>query len=344
MKRRRFLKQVSLGAGILFTPKPFTPKFHKESTTGKIISVNGMLDPAKAGIFLPHEHILVDFTGADRYDPGRWDRQEVIRVMEPYLLEIIKYGGSTFVDCTPEYLGRDPNLLKELSELTGLHILTNTGYYGAGNNKYLPSFVYAEKAEELAGRWIREFKNGIGDTRIRPGFIKVGVNDQPLSPLHRKLLEAAALTHLETGMTIASHSGSSIPAFEELQVLSEFRISPSAFIWVHAQNEPDLEKRREAARQGAWVSLDGLNETNVTQYVDWIKDFKENHCLEHVLVSHDSGWYTPGPPYGGKINGYTVLFRKLLPSLRENSFKEQEINQIIKKNPSEAFRIRVRKY
>lgn len=36
---------------------------------------------------------------------------------------------------TPAYLGKDPELLLKLSELSGLQIVTKTGYYGARNDK-----------------------------------------------------------------------------------------------------------------------------------------------------------------------------------------------------------------
>ena len=40
-----------------------------------------------------------------------------------------------------------------------------------------------QDAQELADLWIKEFNNGIEDTGIKPGFIKIGVNPaDTLSP------------------------------------------------------------------------------------------------------------------------------------------------------------------
>jgi phosphotriesterase-related protein len=61
-----------------------------------------------------------------------------------------------------------------------------------------------------------------------PGFIKIRVEGDPLSDLHRKLVIAAARTHLKTGLTICSHTGPAVLAFEELE-----------FVWTHAQNEKE---------------------------------------------------------------------------------------------------------
>ncbi len=58
------------------------------------------------GSILVHEHVLVDFSGGGRYDAG-----EVFRLAVPKLEEIRKLGCRRFLDCTPNYLGRDAKLL-----------------------------------------------------------------------------------------------------------------------------------------------------------------------------------------------------------------------------------------
>ena len=177
---------------------------------------------------LIQEHNLVDFVGADSTRYHRWNRAEVIKTVLPYLQEIRNSGCSTLIDCTPAYLGRDPLLLKMLSDSSGLNILTNTGYYGALNNKYLPSHAFRETAEQIAARWIREWQDGIDGTGIKPGFIKTGVNPGMLSDLHKKLIKAAAITHLKTGLTITSHTGPALPSFEDLEILSSEGVPASA--------------------------------------------------------------------------------------------------------------------
>jgi phosphotriesterase-related protein len=94
---------------------------------------------------------------------------------------------------------------------------------------------------------------------------------------------------------------------------------------------------------GAWVSLDGLNETNAENYLKMIKNLKESNLLPKVLLSHDAGWYHPGEENGGEFRGYSVLFEKLIPLLEKNGFSKKEINQLMVKNPANAFAIRARK-
>ncbi len=153
----------------------------------------------------------------------------------PFILKARAAGVKTIFECTPEYLGRDPLLLKELSEISGITFITNTGYYGF-NNKYLPQAFYSRTQRLWQRNGPDEFFNGIEGTGIRPGFIKIAVNSSDsLSPADQKIITAAALTHLKTGLTIASHTGPEKPAFAQIAILRKNGVHPSAFIWVHAQ-------------------------------------------------------------------------------------------------------------
>jgi phosphotriesterase-related protein len=307
------------------------------------MTVNGPVQSDKMGITLTHEHVLVDFIGADSITPDRYDRKTVIAKVLPYLREAKKLGCNTYVECTPEYLGRDPLLLKALSDSTGLNILTNVGYYGARENIFIPLPATALNAEQLAEIWISEWKNGIGGTGIKPGFIKIAVERDSLSEFHKTIVGAAALTHLATGLTIASHTGPAVPAFQEIAILEKEGVSPEAFIWVHAMNEKDTSKIIQAAKAGAWISLDKLNENNVVEHLNMIKMMKRNNLLNKVLVSHDAGWYDPAKENGGTFRGYATLFEKLIPAMKEEKFSEKEIHQLLVVNPAKAFAIKIRK-
>ena len=307
------------------------------------MTVNGPIPASQMGVTLTHEHILVDFIGADSISEMRWDKGKVIERVSPFLEQVKALGCQTFVDATPKYLGRDVLLLKFLSYSSGLNIITNTGLYGAGNNKYLPFYASAATADQLAYSWIKEWEDGIEESLAKPGFIKIGVSGDALSDLHRKLVIAAARTHLKTGLTIASHTGPAILAFEQLDILKKEGVSPEAFIWVHAQSEKDITNHVKAAKMGAWIGLDGLNENNLEEYVVMIKNMGKNHLLNKVLLSHDAGWYHPGEENGGEYRGYTTLFEKLIPLLTKENFSKRDIHKLLVSNPAKAFTIGVRK-
>ncbi|WP_332911155.1 phosphotriesterase [Algoriphagus boritolerans] len=238
------------------------------------------------------------------------------------------------------FLAKDVLLLKELSEKSGIQILTNTGFYGAVGGKYLPDLVQTESAEQLAKRWIYEFESGIEGTGIKPGFIKISVNEaDTLSEIDQKLVRAAGITHLNTGLTIASHTGTWKTAAQEVKILQEMGVEPSEFVWVHAQAEPDFENYRKAAEMGVWISLDGIGWA-IDPYVERLLFAKENGFLRNVLISHDAGWYDPAKPNGGDFQPFTNIFEELMPVLNSKGFTENDWKLLLVVNPKLAFSLR----
>jgi phosphotriesterase-related protein len=313
----------------------------------QIITVNGPIPASALGITLSHEHVLVDFIGADSTGYHRWDREEVVNKVLPYLTEIKQHHVKTLVECTPAYLGRDPWLLKMLSSKSGLHIITNTGFYGAHANTYIPPEFFQLTAEQLSQIWVNEFRNGIEDSGVKPGFIKIGVDsDEMLSKEHLKLITAAGLAHKQTGLVIASHTGPDGPALEQIKVLKSLDINPSAFIWVHAQRG-SLEGNIKAAEMGSWISLDNVNPNlpegstfDVNWYAERLLDLKEAGYLNRVLISHDAGWYKPEEENGGTFRGFTGIFTVLIPELEKNGFSQEDLKLLLEVNPSNAFSIK----
>ena len=74
-----------------------------------------------------------------------------------------------------------------------------------------------------------------------------------------------------------------------------------------------------------------------------VKILREAGFLNRVLVSHDAGWYTVGQIKGGEIRGYTTLFKRFLPALKDAGFSNDEITQLIVTNSADAFATGVRK-
>lgn len=300
-------------------------------------SVRGSVPANQLGVTLVHEHILVDFIGADRVSASRYDRDDVIRAALPKLRELRKRGCQTLVECTPAYLGRNPLLLRELAGSTGLTILTNTGYYGARNHRFLPKHAFTWSAEQIARLWVQEAEQGIEDTGIRPAFLKLGVDAGAVSEVNRKLIAAAVLCWRRTGLRIHVHTGDGIAAEQILDILQANRAPAAAYVWVHAQNEGNRQRHLAAARAGAWVEFDGVSRAGHDQHLSAVLDLAREGLLQQVLISQDSGWYHVGEPGGGQFNGYTYLFDEFIPALRNAGFTQQQIHQLLIDNPRRLF-------
>jgi phosphotriesterase-related protein len=273
-----------------------------------------------------HEHVLVNFTGAS------YDRDEAFRVSLPKLEDLYDRGCRTLVECTPDYIGRDVRLLRRLSIASGLHILTNTGYYAAANDKYVPAHAWQESAKQIAARWIAEFRQGIEGTDVRPAFLKLGVDSGPLSEIDTKLIQSGVIAHRATGLRLHVHTGNGVAAWGVLALLRNVR--PDAYVWVHAQNEKDNRVHIDAAKAGAWIELDGINERSLETHRTAVKALIDAGHLNRILISQDSGWYRPGEAGGGRYNGYTFLFDSFLPALKSIGVSEAQIRTIMVDNPA----------
>jgi phosphotriesterase-related protein len=305
------------------------------------VTVNGKIPAKQMSVTLVHEHVLVDFIGADKISSNSYDQDEAFTIILPHLKSLYQKGCRTLIECTPQYLGRDVSLLKRLSESSGIQIFTNTGYYGASGEKFLPESLLNQTAEDLAKSWILEARDGIDGTGIRPGFMKLGADDLPFSTSILKILKAAAITYKATGLPIAVHtSNGGKPALEELRLLTEAGVPADAWIWVHAQNEKDNAYHLEAAGKGGWVEFDGIDNNNTEQYIDLLHKMKTAKLLHRVLISQDAGWYNVGDAGGGNFRNYNAIFDSFIPTLLKSGFTEKDIQLLMVENPANAFRIR----
>ena len=302
----------------------------------RIMTVKGPIQPQEMGVTLPHEHVMCDFIGADQTGPDRWKHDEVLGVMERYLRDVAELGVRTFVDCSPMYIGRDPLVLRSLSDLTGVHILTNTGMY---KEPFLPSYAFEMEAEQLADGWIQEIEEGIETSGVRPGFIKTAVQPEPLATMQRKITTAAAIASAATGLSVATHTGVAAAAEEVLDIMEERGVDPGRWIFVHAQNEKDPEALLRVAQRGAWIELDGLSPASAETHLRHLEYLLDRGFEESILLSHDAGWYSVGEPKGGEVRPYTYLFSDFIPALEKRGIGGETITALTVTNPSRAFAV-----
>ncbi len=312
----------------------------RDAVRGSIMTVNGPISPSDMGFTLTHEHVMSRF-GEEPRRVGEYDSGEVTAQVVPYLNKIRGLGCRTVVDCTAAYFGRNVVLLREIASEANLNIVTNTGWYGAAKDRYIPDLAHTLSAQEIAALWVSEWTNGIDGTDVRPGFIKLAVDSGELSEIDAKLVRAGAIAHLETGLVIAVHTGNNVSAARaQLAILRDLGVDASAWIWTHAQNVQDPEPLIEAARTGAWISLDGVKADGEKQdhLEHLLRALRQAGCGHRVLLSHDGNSY----PSGRAIRPYHALMADFIPRLRATGFSEDGIRAMTVENPAEAFAVRVR--
>ncbi|HOV70280.1 MAG TPA: TatD family hydrolase [Clostridia bacterium] len=298
-------------------------------------ALTGLIDEKNAGRIAVHEHIVVDFRDSSK-PPTSINADEVIRVMEPYLVMLKNAGCDTLAECTPYWLGRAPLILAELSRRTGVNILTNTGWY---QSPYLPPEAESLNADEIARIWINEARSGIDDTGLKPGFIKIALNSGKINKLQQKILRAAIFASHETKLAIVSHTVGSEAACEAVSILEKEGLEHERFIWAHADAADGPEVHARLAEKGVWISIDGIGSRH-DEHVDMIKRLVEAGFGNKVLISQDSGWYTAGEPMGGNIRAYHTLFTEFIPYAQKMGLDSQTMDAIVTVNAASALSIR----
>lgn len=301
-----------------------------------INTVLGPVAPEELGVTLMHEHVMVDYIGADRASKSRYEVQEVVRTMLPFLLDLQRAGCTTFVDATPPGQGRDVDVLRECALQSGLKIITCTGTF---HGKGVSTQIRAATIEAIVEMWVDEFQNGIEGSAIKPGFIKIALDNGPISPLHWKILRAAARTSLVTGMPIQSHTLLPATMREGAEILLEEGLPLDKFIWTHADSEGDIPAMIELGQKGLWLQVDSIGLLSHGKHIKLLKDLINAGLLQQILLSQDRGWYVVGPDKAKYVNPYHPILAEFIPACRSAGFTEEVLRQMLITNPARVLDI-----
>lgn len=304
-----------------------------------IQTVKGRVAIDSLGLILPHEHLFTDLRGPHVPDYARGQPPAVVRVVEPFLAEAAAAGVTALVECSTAGVGRNVEVLRALAESTPIHIVAPAGVY---RDAYIPQLLYEMNQNDLADLWTKELTEGIDGTSVRAGFIKLAMSDDGPTEREIRNLKAAAQASRNTGAVIAIHTIGGRIARQEMDVLEEAGLDLQRFIWVHAQTESDLSILIEAARRGAYVELDtvGAPFQSQPELLDMAMALIDAGFEDHLLLSHDAGWYDPsrtdGLPENG-YRGYTALAKDFMPALSKRGLTAEQIRRITAENPAQAF-------
>lgn len=308
--------------------------------TNWIQTINSRVPADELGLILPHEHLFTDLRGPDIPDYAKADPEAVVHVMLPHLELAHKSGVTALVECSTVGVGRNLEIFKHFAASSPIQIIAPTGVY---RESYIPDGLKQINVEELSNIWIRELTEGIENSNIRAGFIKIAISDEGPTKLEIRNLKAAALTSLRTGAVIASHTPNGAIAKKEIDLLEEEGLPLDRFIWVHANLEEGQSIHLEAAQRGVYIEFDAIGWEWQSQQalVDYTIDLIEAGYANKILLSHDAGWYDPsqpdGQPEGGRIHGYTALVEEFIPALHSHGVPEELIHTMTVENPARAF-------
>jgi phosphotriesterase-related protein len=283
---------------------------------------------------LPHEHLFVDLGPIEAASYLTADMDEAVAVMVPEIEKIKAQGVTALVECTPVGVGRRADIDLAISQATHFPVVLPTGIY---REPWIPQWARDAHEGAIVDWMLKELTEGIETTGVRAAWIKVGTNDEGLSPVERKILRAAARAGAQTGAIIGSHTTTGHVAREQVNVIEDAGYRADRFIWIHTHAEPDVAIHVELGRRGVWLEYDGIGSKADIWFVEAIMRLLDGGFVEQLLLSQDRGWYDPSKPGGGKVMPFTHLVDEFLPKLRNAGVDEETVMQLLQHNPFRAY-------
>ena len=321
-----------------------------------INTVLGEINKSQMGVTSSHEHIFidmrkcVDITGDESeyfYDKVTCEnRAEMFAkpyaILDNALLDEFdlavremeyfkRSGGQTIIDCTPDEIGRDPLLLKKVSEESGVNIVLGCGHY---YKKAHASYVKDASVELLASEMYKDITKGIGDTGIKAGVIGEIGTSQPIFDDEKKAVRAAGIVSAETGKAVHIHTDLySENGYEIVDILTSEGASPERICIDHVDVllRPDYIK--DLLNMGVYVEFDNFGkEFYVSEKTRFAYDLERIKLLKNliddgygkkILICNDICLKTMWRTYGGQ--GYahileTVKYMALQNGIDENIY------------------------
>lgn len=299
-----------------------------------LITTLGPRNKQQLGRILPHEHVFVDLRLPQ--DPGYAvaDAADVVALMAPQIEAIKAQGITALVECTTSGVGRRADIDLAVSKATGMPILVPTGNY---REPWIPDWVAGASEAELENWMLSELTDGIEDTGVQAGWIKLSAGDEGITPLEARILRAAARAAMATNAVIGSHTIKGRVVLDQIDILEREGLRASRFISIHTQAEPDFELHKAVAARGAWIEYDHLGRDPDEIVLAQILRALRAGLAGQLLLSHDLGWFDPAQPGGGTPRPYTHLVDTILPRLRDAGVDEATLVQLTEVNPFEAF-------
>lgn len=297
----------------------------------QIVTVLGPVVPEEIGFTDAHNHVWIErVPGADPQAPRLDEREPIVQELRAYR----SAGGSALVDCQPGLCGRDGNVLAQLAEESGVHIIASTGfhrrrYYGPG------APLWKMSAEEACDYFLAEIRGGLSETRraqrpVRPGLIKIaGEADLAQTPL--SLLEGAVQAARVSGFAIEMHTENGAGVEEFLDFILANELPPEQLVFCHVDKRPDLGLHKEVAEAGVMLEYDTFfrpkydPDSHAWRLVQEMVHAGLHHRLALATDMADSGMWRS---FGGGP-GLPALVTKIKPRLEKMGIGQQPIRQLL---------------
>jgi phosphotriesterase-related protein len=319
-----------------------------DENTVDVNTVQGKMKAGDLGRTLIHEHVLVGFPGwfMDARMPA-FKRSEAIERVVDAFQELHGHGVRTVIDPCPMDLGRDVEFIAEVSQKSGVNLICATGVYVESMG--IPYTLKDMEVEAIAEGFVKEIEQGVADTGIRCGVIKIATDDGKVTPYERKMLTAAARAAKITGVPLISHTENCSCGHDQIDIAIGAGLPASSLIVGHSDGRDDHDYQKSLADRGAYVGFDRFGLEMMISDAIRIKNLKALVDCGHkdrVMVSHDTvncwlGGYNGGDPADLQKTlpnwRMTHLFENIFPELKRMGMTQEDLDHIVIENPRRYF-------
>jgi phosphotriesterase-related protein len=321
----------------------------------QVETVTGPIDGGELGTTLIHEHLR----NRDEAVEVQWPTYAETAEEEPphtvapgghYEIAVreakaaVDLGVKTIGEPTAMFLGRDVNLMRRVSEETGLQIVPCTGIY---TYDHLPQFFLNRSADQIADLFVADIEQGIQGTDIKAAFIKCAADEPGVTENIEKVHRAVARASIRTGAPIMAHSRpASNTAPRQIEIFEEEGVDLSKVQMAHTGDSDDLDYIERVLEKGVWIGLDRYGLDLFLPYERrqaTAKALLERGYADRMFLSADSvatiDWFPANvlaQLIAAKLaRDWTIRIvpEKVLPELREAGMTEEQERTMMVENP-----------
>ncbi len=308
-----------------------------------INTVTGPMEVDHLGFTLMHEHIAVASWAMRQSYPGWFDRQSVVREAVDALRAARACGVGTLVDVSTANLGRDVDLLREVSERSEMPIIAATGLYWT-EEPWLDGW----ETERLVDWLLPDITAGMQGGSVRAGIIKCGTDRLGLTPLNRKLLQVAARLHRLTGVPITTHTNVAYrTGLLQQEVLGEEGVDLTRVVIGHSGDSTDLEYLEAILRRGSLIGMDRFSHPQlqpIAVRVAVVAELCRRGWAGQMVLGHDANVYSDWSAEAleehrgaTRARPFCKVATEILPLLTEAGLGEEQVHQLTVANPRRLF-------
>lgn len=318
-------------------------------------TTSGEIDVDDLGVVLMHEHVIIRTEILAWH--GNWPHWQGYEAEAEFadarerLTKLKQAGVDTILDMTVPGLGRDPELVARIVDGTGLNVMFATGIYTYNElpfpfHYHGPGKVFDDGDAPLDALFERDVTVGIADTGIKAAVLKIVTDAQGMTEDVERVARSIARVHVKTGTVICTHTHAQTQqGLAQQKILMEYGVDMNRVMIGHSNETTDLEYLERLLENGTYVGWDRCGIDFVVpldDQLDTLAELCKRGYADRLMLSHDKAsfidWFSKEevdtllPSWT-----YAYIHNGVLPGLRERGVSDDDIEQILMRNPRDFF-------